>query len=269
MIAWTWDARAPDAEGCGVSCGEDGAWPPRRLGCASTRPPPPAPRPCDWTPWSWPTCLPGRVSWQPGMATRSRGSRRRSDRNRPKSDQVQADPREDRGRGPAAGDVRPVRRGAVEGDRVRRRDMPEGPAAAVPRGRAHAAGAEHAVPRRGRAARRRARGSRTRWRGGGTRPAICSRSSPARSACPSRPSATPKRGRRWQGRRFWQRVDLALKADGALLARYDAWRAGSLPGSTAGEPVITTTPVQYGADGVVITLACPSTTWTRYASLSC
>ncbi len=25
MIAWTWDARAPDAEGCGVSCGEDGA----------------------------------------------------------------------------------------------------------------------------------------------------------------------------------------------------------------------------------------------------
>jgi hypothetical protein len=63
-------------------------------------------------------------------------------------------------------------------------------------------------------------------------------------------------GRLWQSRRFWQRADLALRADGALLARYDAWRAGSPPGSTAGEPVMMTTPVQYGTDGVVITLYC-------------
>ena len=63
-------------------------------------------------------------------------------------------------------------------------------------------------------------------------------------------------GRLWQSRLFWQRADLALKADGALLARYDAWRAGSPPGSTAGEPVMTSTPVQYGADRVVIALSC-------------
>ena len=63
-------------------------------------------------------------------------------------------------------------------------------------------------------------------------------------------------GRLWQSRRFWQSVDLALRADGALVGRYDAWRAGSLPGSTAGEPVMTATPVQLGADGVVIALAC-------------
>ena len=30
-------------------------------------------------------------------------------------------------------------------------------------------------------------------------------------------------GRLWQSRRFWQSVDLALRADGALLGRYDAW----------------------------------------------
>lgn len=63
-------------------------------------------------------------------------------------------------------------------------------------------------------------------------------------------------GRLWQSRQFWQRVDMALKADGALLARYDAWRAGSPRGSTAGEPFKTTTPVQLGTDRVVITLAC-------------
>jgi hypothetical protein len=63
-------------------------------------------------------------------------------------------------------------------------------------------------------------------------------------------------GRLWQSRGFWQRVDLALKTDGALLARYDAWRAGSAPGSTAGEPVMRTTPVQFEAGSVVITLSC-------------
>lgn len=63
-------------------------------------------------------------------------------------------------------------------------------------------------------------------------------------------------GRLWQSRRFWQRADLALSADGALLARYDKWRAGSPPGSTSGEPVMTTTPVQFDEDRVVITLAC-------------
>jgi GntR family transcriptional regulator len=63
-------------------------------------------------------------------------------------------------------------------------------------------------------------------------------------------------GRLWQSRLFWQRADLALKADGALLARYDAWRAGSPPGSTAVEPVMTTTPVQLCADKIVITLPC-------------
>jgi DNA-binding XRE family transcriptional regulator len=35
-------------------------------------------------------------------------------------------------------------------------------------------------------------------------------------------------GRLWQSRRFWQRVDLALRADGALLARYE--RPAPLPG---------------------------------------
>jgi len=65
-------------------------------------------------------------------------------------------------------------------------------------------------------------------------------------------------GRLWQSRQFWRRVDLALKADGALLTRYDAWRAGPLPGTTAREPVMTTTPVRFGADGVIITLACGS-----------
>jgi DNA-binding transcriptional regulator YhcF (GntR family) len=66
-------------------------------------------------------------------------------------------------------------------------------------------------------------------------------------------------GRLWQSRRFWQSVDLALKADGALLGRYDAWRAGSPPGSTAGEPVMPVmraTPVHFDADGVVVTLHC-------------
>ncbi len=63
-------------------------------------------------------------------------------------------------------------------------------------------------------------------------------------------------GRLWQSRRFWQRVDLALKADGALLGRYDAWRAGSPPGSTAGEPVMRATPVHFDADGVVVSLHC-------------
>jgi DNA-binding transcriptional regulator YhcF (GntR family) len=66
-------------------------------------------------------------------------------------------------------------------------------------------------------------------------------------------------GRLWQSRRFWQRVDLALGADGALLGRYDAWRAGSPPGSTAGEPVtpvVRATPVHFDADGVIVTLHC-------------
>jgi DNA-binding XRE family transcriptional regulator len=63
-------------------------------------------------------------------------------------------------------------------------------------------------------------------------------------------------GRLWQSRRFWQSVDLALKADGDLLGRYDAWRAGSPPGSTAGEPVMRATPVHFDADGVVISLHC-------------
>ena len=63
-------------------------------------------------------------------------------------------------------------------------------------------------------------------------------------------------GRLWQSRGFWQRADLALGADGALLARYDAWRPGSPPGPTAGEPVMTSAPVQFGAAAVVITLSC-------------
>jgi DNA-binding transcriptional regulator YhcF (GntR family) len=63
-------------------------------------------------------------------------------------------------------------------------------------------------------------------------------------------------GRLWQSRRFWQRADLALRADGALLGRYDRWRAGSPPGSTAGEPVMTTTPVQFDEGRVIVTLAC-------------
>jgi hypothetical protein len=63
-------------------------------------------------------------------------------------------------------------------------------------------------------------------------------------------------GRLWQSRGFWQRVDLALRADGALVGRYDAWRAGSAPGSSAGEPVMTTVPAPAGADSVVITLSC-------------
>ena len=63
-------------------------------------------------------------------------------------------------------------------------------------------------------------------------------------------------GRLWQGRRFWERADVALRAGGELLAMFDAWRSCSAPGTTAGEPVMTTTPVQLGADGVVITLAC-------------
>ena len=63
-------------------------------------------------------------------------------------------------------------------------------------------------------------------------------------------------GRLWQSRRFWQSVDLALRADGALLGQYDLLRAPSPAGSTAGEPVMTTTPVQFGAEGVLITLSC-------------
>ena len=42
-------------------------------------------------------------------------------------------------------------------------------------------------------------------------------------------------GRLWQSRLFWQRADLALKAGGELVARYDAWRgAARIGGGRAG-----------------------------------
>ena len=59
-------------------------------------------------------------------------------------------------------------------------------------------------------------------------------------------------GRLWQSRWFCRRDNLALRADGALLVRYDAWRAGSPPGATTGEPVMTTTSVPFDADRIVM-----------------
>ena len=140
--------------------------------------------------------------------------------------------------------------------------MPVGPAAAVPGGRAHADGAEHAVPRRGRATRKRPRAlacaAEWRYAAGLTQPDLASEIGMSVTTV-----GHAETGRLWQSRRFWQRVDLALKAGGALLARYDAWRPASPPASTAGEPVMTTTPVLFDADRVLSPL--PPT---RYRSQS-
>ncbi len=40
-------------------------------------------------------------------------------------------------------------------------------------------------------------------------------------------------GRLWQGRRFWERADKVLRADGELLALHDAYRAAAVPADTA------------------------------------
>jgi DNA-binding transcriptional regulator YhcF (GntR family) len=74
-------------------------------------------------------------------------------------------------------------------------------------------------------------------------------------------------GRLWQSRRFWERADLVLGADGALVALFNAWQAaGSLSGAITREPAVLAAagvpdvPAAIDEpdvpDGIVITLPC-------------
>lgn len=77
-------------------------------------------------------------------------------------------------------------------------------------------------------------------------------------------------GRLWQSRRFWERADVVLGADGALVDLFNAWQAaGSLWGAVTQQPAmlaaagvpdvpatIAEPDVPDVPDGIVITLPC-------------
>jgi len=73
-------------------------------------------------------------------------------------------------------------------------------------------------------------------------------------------------GRLWQSRRFWEKADTVLGADGGLLALFETWQARSPSDATARAPVtlaavsapdVRSAPVEADMpDGIVITLPC-------------